>query len=220
MKVEITVPSSLREITLEQYQKFAKVNTDENADTSFLMHKTVEVFCNLELKDIARIKFTYVKSVLETINELFDAKHELVPTFTMGGVEYGFIPALDDMTLGEYIDLDENYVDWETMHKAMAVLYRPVTFKKGHRYRIEDYNGTEHAERMKQTPLDVVMGTMVFFWSLNSELLQTTLNFLERETMEAETLELRQRLLESGDGIKASMELLKEMSPNLRMSLN
>ena len=220
MKVEILIPSSLREVTLEQYQKFARINTDDNQDTGFMMHKTVEIFCNLDLKDIAKIKFTSVQEILNDINRLFEPKQDLIRTFTMGGKEYGFIPVLDDMTLGEYVDLDENFTDWDSMHKAMAVLFRPVTLKKGDRYQIQDYNGLELAEQMKKMPLDVVMGAMVFFYRLNNELLKTTLNFLEQEVGKEMTTQQQQHLGKNGDGIKASMELLKEMLPSLRISLN
>ena len=220
MKVDILIPSSLSEITLEQYQKFTKINTEDNADTGFLMHKTVEIFCNLDLKDIAKIKYTYVQEILNDINTLFEPKQELINKFTMGGVEYGFIPVLDDMTLGEYVDLDENLTDWDNMHKAMAVLFRPIKISKGDRYQIEDYNGLDSAEKMKQMPLDVVMGSMVFFWNLNKELLQTTLNYLERELSKDKNTHLHQHLEKSGDGIKASMDLLRETLPSLRISLN
>jgi hypothetical protein len=220
MKVEILIPSSLREVTLEQYQKFARINTDDNQDTGFMMHKTVEIFCNLDLKDIAKIKFTSVQEILNDINRLFEPKQDLIRTFTIGGKEYGFIPMLDDMTLGEYVDLDENFTDWDSMHKAMAVLFRPVTLKKGDRYQIQDYNGLELAEQMKKMPLDVVMGAMVFFYRLNNELLKTTLNFLEQEVGKEMTTQQQQHLGKNGDGIKASMELLKEMLPSLRISLN
>jgi hypothetical protein len=220
MKVEILIPSSLKEVTLEQYQKFARINTDDNQDTGFMMHKTVEIFCNLDLKDIAKIKFTSVQEILKDINRLFEPKQDLIRTFTMGGKEYGFIPMLDDMTLGEYVDLDENFTDWDSMHKAMAVLFRPVTLKKGDRYQIQDYNGLELAEQMKMMPLDVVMGAMVFFYRLNNELLKTTLNFLEQEVGKEMTTQQQQHLGKNGDGIKASMELLKEMLPSLRISLN
>jgi len=220
MKVEILIPSSLREVTLEQYQKFARINTDDNQDTGFMMHKTVEIFCNLDLKDIAKIKFTSVQEILNDINRLFETKQDLIRTFTIGGKEYGFIPVLDDMTLGEYVDLDENFTDWDSMHKAMAVLFRPVTLKKGDRYQIQDYNGLELAEQMKMMPLDVVMGAMVFFYRLNNELLKTTLNFLEQEVGKEMTTQQQQHLGKNGDGIKASMELLKGMLPSLRISLN
>ena len=41
----------------------------------------------------------------------------------MRGVEYGFIPNLDDMSFGEYVDLDTYIGDWQNIHRAMAVLY-------------------------------------------------------------------------------------------------
>jgi len=220
MKVEIQIPSSLSEITLEQYQKFTKINTDENQDSSFLMHKTVELFCNLNLKDIAKIKFIYVQEILNDINKLFESKQDLIPTFNLNGVEYGLIPVLDDMTLGEYIDLDETFTDWDTMHKAMAVLFRPVLFKKGDRYQIEDYEGLDKAELMKQMPLDVVMGCMFFFWSLNEELLKTTLNYLSQEVPKQLTTEQLKTLAKNGGGINHSMDLLKEMLEDLNISLN
>lgn len=215
MKVDILVPTSLSEITLEQYQKFEKVNTEENQDTNFLMHKMVEIFCNLDLKDVAKIRFNYVKSILNDLNGLFDTKDELIPTFTLKGIEYGFIPALDDMTLGEYIDLDENFSSWETMHKAMAVLYRPITMKSKNKYQIEEYKGADLAETMKQMPLDVVMSAMVFFYRLNNELLQTTLNYLNQELPKQMTMEQRQTLAKNGVGIKASTESLKAMLQNM-----
>ena len=220
MKVEIQIPSNLSEVTLEQYQKFTKLNTEENQDSSFLMHKTVEIFCDLNLQDIAKVKFTYVQEILNDINNLFEKKQDLIPTFTHRGIEYGLIPVLDDMTLGEYVDLDENFTDWDNMHKAMTVLYRPVTFKKGDRYQIEEYNGLDNAETMKQIPLDVVMGCMFFFWNLNEELLKTTLNYLNQEIPKELTTEQLQTLVKSGGGINQSMDSLKEMLDDLNISQN
>lgn len=220
MKVEIQVPSDLSEITLEQYQKFAEINTDDNQDSSFLMHKTVEIFCNLNLKDIAKIKYIYVQEILSDINNLFDKKQNLIPKFKHKGVTYGFIPVLDDMTLGEYVDLDENFTNWETMHKAMTVLYRPITLDKGDRYQIEEYDGLDNADLMKSIPLNVVMGCMFFFYNLNNELLKTTLNYLSQEVPKQLTTGQLQTLARNGDGINQSMESLKEMLQGLNISLN
>ena len=51
------------------------------------MHKTVEIFCDLNLKDIAKIKYIYVQEILNDINKLFESKQDLTPTFTMKGVD-------------------------------------------------------------------------------------------------------------------------------------
>ena len=212
MKVEINVPDSLNEITLSQYQRFEKLNTEENQGSTFLLQKMVEIFCNLDLKDVAEIKYKSVQEIAVHLNKVFDTKHSLIPTFNLRGVEYGFIPVLDDMSLGEYVDLDENLGDWETMHKAMSVLYRPITFKKGHKYTIEKYKGV--TDVMKDAPLDVVFAAMVFFWNLNNELIKTILNYLHKE-MDNLTTQQRERLEASGVGINQSMESLKGMLPSL-----
>ena len=212
MKVEINVPDSLNEITLSQYQRFEKLNTEENQGSTFLLQKMVEIFCNLDLKDVAEIKYKSVQEIAVHLNKVFDTKHSLIPTFNLRGVEYGFIPVLDDMTLGEYVDLDENLGDWQSMHKAMSVLYRPITFKKGHKYTIEKYKGMN--DIMKDAPLDVVFSAMVFFWNLNSELITTILNYLQKEVNNLTTHQ-RERLEASGVGINQSMESLKGMLPSL-----
>jgi len=215
MKIEINVPDSLKEITLGQYQKFEKLNTKENQDTTFLLQKMVQIFCNLDLKDVATIKYKSVQEIALHLNKVFDTKHELIPTFELGGVKLGFIPVLDDMTLGEYIDLDNNLGDWQTMHKAMSVLFRPVTFSKGHKYQIEDYKGIVNDEAMKQAPLDVIFSAMVFFYRLSNELMKTILNFLQTETNKNLTTQQMQTLGLNGDGINPYMDSLKKMLPSL-----
>jgi len=217
MRLNISVPEHLSEITLEQYQKYAKVNNEENQNTAFLMHKMVEIFCNLNLKDVATIQYKYVLSIIAMLNELFEEKNTLIPTFNLNGIEYGFIPNLDEMSLGEYIDLDKNISEWATMHKAMAVLYRPITINKKERYQIEEYNGLDNSDIMKKMPLNVVMGSMVFFYNLNNELLKITLKYLERQTKTNLTSHQKAILQKNGVGISRYMGLLAEMLPNLKM---
>jgi hypothetical protein len=97
----------------------------------------------------------------------------------------------------------------------MTVLYRPVKFKKGDRYQIEDYTAEENPELMKQMPLDVVMGALVFFYLLQEELLQTTLNYLSKEMEENLTMEQKLTLEKNGGGISQSMDWLRGMLPSM-----
>ena len=155
-----------------------------------------------------------VQEIANKLNKLFEEEPKHVKTFSLNGVNYGFIPNLDDMTLGEYIDLDSNLSDWEKIHTAMAVLYRPIKVKKNNKYNIEEYTGPNNAEQMKDMPLNVAMGSMVFFYSLRNELLTTTLNFLVNEMEGSMTLEQQQILEQNGVGINQSMDLLKGMLPS------
>ena len=142
MKLHLQVPDSLSDITLKQYADFDKVNIEENQNSIFLMQKVVEIFCKVNLDLTLQIKFQDLQDITKHIFGLLEKETQFVNVFKIDNIEYGFIPKLDDITLGEYIDLDNYLGSWSTMHKAMSVLYRPVEYKKGDRYIIEEYKGT------------------------------------------------------------------------------
>jgi hypothetical protein len=214
MNIEILVPESLDEINLDQYQRFIKLNTKENEGSSFLMQKMIEIFCNLDLKDIAKIKYSSVQTITQKLNHVFSKKTKLIDKFKIGDTNFGFIPDLDNMTLGEYIDLDTYFGDWDNMHKAMSVLYRPIKNSRGDLYNIEDYDGTKYSDVLKHMPLDVVFGSIFFFYNLSSELLTATLNYLEKEAKNNLTTQQKEILEKNGLGINQSMDLVREILPN------
>jgi hypothetical protein len=211
MELKVVVPTDLSEITLEQYQRFARLDGDEE----FLTHKMLEVFCNVPLSKLPNVKFKSLSGVVNRLNGMFATKPSLKQEFTLGGQTFGFIPNLEDITFGEYIDLDNYMADTQDLHKTMAILYRPITQRAGKRYDIEPYESAEkYSDLMKQAPLDVVLGATLFFYRLGSDLLLATMNSLERQqTSIAEKLNSEG----SGDGTPRSITLLKEMSQSLKM---
>ena len=84
----------------------------------------------------------------------------------------------------------------------MGVLYRPITFKKKNQYLIEDYE-TADKYNMTQITLDVVFGSIVFFWNLRNELQKHILSYLANQTEVPISQELRDSL-KSGAGINPS----------------
>jgi hypothetical protein len=216
MKLEITIPTELKEIKLAQYQAFLKIAKD-NDDEEFLNQKMVQTFCGIDLRDVAQIRFKDVVEITASLSKMFDIKeHKHIRRFKLGGVEFGFIPELEEMSFGEYTDLDSYIGDWDNMHKAMAVLYRPIT-KKGSNdtYEIEPYNGSiTYSDVMKFAPLDVVFGANVFFYNLGNELLKSTMTYLENNK-ETQTILQQHSLENDGGGITQSMLLLKETLQDL-----
>jgi hypothetical protein len=216
MKLEISIPTELKEIKLAQYQAFLKIAKD-NEDSEFLHQKMVQTFCGIDLKEVAEIRYKDVVEITNSLGKRYDVKnHKFINRFKMGGVEFGFIPNLDDMTFGEYTDLDTYITDWDNMHKAMAVLYRPIK-KNGLNgtYEIEKYNGSiTYSDVMKHAPLDVVFGANVFFYTLGNELLKSTMTYLENNKEMKDILH-QHNLGKDGDGIVQSMLLLKETLSNL-----
>ena len=211
MKLEISIPTKLNEIKLSQYQKFLKI-ADGNIDNELLHQKMVQIFCGIDLKDVAEIRYKDVLEITASLGLMFENKnHRFINKFKMGGIEFGFIPNLEDISFGEYTDLDTYLSDWTQMHKAMAVLYRPIK-KNGLNgtYEIEKYNGSiTYSDVMKHAPLDVVLGANVFFYNLSNELLSSTMIYLE-ENQEVQNILKSQTLEENGDGTLHTMLSLKE----------
>jgi hypothetical protein len=125
VKLELEVPSSLSDIKLWQYQKYLSVlenNKEEDEGTvNFLNMKLVEIFCNISLNEVESIPLKEYEKVLSILNEAFKEEPKLIRRFELEGVDMGFLPRLEDMSLGEYIDAENNISDWQNIHKAMAV---------------------------------------------------------------------------------------------------
>tara|TARA_R100000329_G_scaffold9446_3_gene10708 strand:+ start:850 stop:1503 length:654 start_codon:yes stop_codon:yes gene_type:complete len=209
MKVTINIPESLSEITLEQYQRWHKVSNN-NEDENFLKQKMIEIFCNVSLKDILTIKPRHINAIVEELKKVFEDKPALIQRFIYKDIEFGFIPKLDDMSFGEYIDLDTYLPEWETMHNAMNILYRPVIYSKKNKYLIESYQGSDVYD-MREIPLNVVFSALVFFWNLKKELLSHMGSYLAKQKevkLPAQVMDF----LRNGVGINQSMDWLKEMS--------
>lgn len=214
MKLEIVIPTSLSEIKLGQYLKFLTI-VEQNEESDFIYDKMIQIFCNVELKYVSQFKRTQVIDIVNTINSLFDNIPDFKNRFELDGVEYGFIPNLEDITQGEYIDLDNYLPINKEMHKAMAVMFRPVKHKLKDKYTIEDYRGSDvYSEKMLDAPLDVVLSARVFFYHLGNELLKSTLTYLE-ENLPKTTLANKHNLGKGGDGIALSMLSLKGMLEDL-----
>jgi len=217
-RIELTVPASLESITLGQYQKYLKIADNNKGEeyNDFLNKKLVEIFCNVDINDVESIPVVEFEKVLGIIQEAFEKKWGLTKRFKLLDVDMGFIPKLDDMSLGEYVDVEGSIGDWQEMHKVMAVLYRPVNFSQKDSYTIAPYSPSEEVkELMREMPLSVVMGAVVFFYHLGIELSKASLNFLENQAKKVKTSHLKEALEKNGVGINQFMDSLKETSQSL-----
>lgn len=214
MKAQINIPTCLSEITLEQYQRFLMAQ-ESNEDEHFLEHKAIEIFCNVPEEKIKTIAAHSITEITKKISLLFSNKTDLVRFFHLNGREFGFIPELDSISFGEYIDIDTYLSDWKMMHYAMNTLYRPIAHKSAGRYDLVGYD-TEQRDRALEMPMDAVLGSIFFLFNLKRDLLTATLNSLAEEvaTQQAQPHHLGR----NGGGILHSMDLLKETLNGLSQS--
>lgn len=228
-QIELEVPTTLSDIKLWQYQKYMKIieqNKTEDAEdeekiNDFLNMKLVEIFCNVSLKDVSKIPLKEYDKILQILNNAFSEKPKLIQRFNLLEVDMGFVPKLDNITLGEYVDIETNISDWQKIHKAMAVLYRPVNFKSKDKYDIAPYKVNEEIqELMKEMPLDVAISSMVFFYSLGKELLEAIPKYLEQKLKKEDMQTLDNHLQKNGVGINQFMDSLQGTLHDLKISLN
>ena len=216
MAIKINIPTSLKDITLRQYKKYLKLE-DSVEDERFLNAKMIEIFCSVPLDKVMLLKVKDSTEISGIISDTFEEKPSLVKRFELNGVEYGFQPQLDELTLGEYIDLDTFIGDWDNMEKAMNVLYRPIIVKLKDKYNIDKYVvGNE--EFLLDMPMDAVLSSIFFLWNLGLDLSKTMTNYLEEGETKALTQYLNSQA--NGVGINQFTHSLKEMLDDLKISLN
>ncbi len=208
MKQEVNIPTELSELKLWQYQQFMKLEKPTELDM-------ISIFLKVDKEIVRQMELTSVEEITQELNKMFEGEGEFHQTFKMGSQEFGFIPSLDDITFGENSDIVKYIKDWGTMHNALAVMYRPITMKRKGQYVIEEYQSSEkYAELMRKAPLSIAMGAMVFFYLLTSELLDSTLKFMETEV--GNQLKQGQISGKSGENIVSSLKLLKETLGDLK----
>lgn len=225
--MEFTIPATLRGVKLSQWQRYIDVydkNKDEDA-TEFLNKKVLEIFCDIKLSDVDKIGLNVFDETLVHLSSVLNSKPELSQTFKLEGtdgvvVEFGMIPNLDKMSYGEFIDLEKYLFSDKELHKAMAVLYRPIKFKSKDKYLIHEYKGTSYmADVMKDTPLDVAISARVFFYRLATKLGNYTMAYTLKQLQEKNQNKQDKDSVKNGETIKQyllSLEKMLEKSEKLQ----
>ena len=216
MNIKIKVPTTLDNISLRSYKEYIKL-ANEIKDIKLLKALMIHIFCDVSLESVYNMKYNDSEELVSTLNKLFDSKPKLVNKFVLNKVEYGFHPSLDEMSLGEYIDLDTYIGDWENIEKAMNVLYRPIIARLKDRYSIDKYK-IENAEFILDMPMSAVTSSVFFLLTLGIDLSKTMRNYLGKGQEAALTEYLN--LEPNGVGTAHFMNSLEEMLHNLKISPN
>ena len=202
----IQVPTDLNDITVDQYQRYMAANV-EGAEEDFLMFKTIEIFCDVDMKSVSQFPLSQAQDLYRDIILALDQTPTFRPFFTHDGVDYGFMPDMESMSIGEYIDLESGLSDSKDLHKAAAVMFRPIKKRKGNYYTIADYKASnEEGKNARSFPMGVVSSAVVFFYSIAKELLLVSRHYSRIEQIEKDnkTIALELSLLRNGAGISPS----------------
>ena len=210
--VKITIPETLADIPVEKYKKFIAMANEENGDEQALYH-----FCGLTPDQQQRMKVADKNSLSSKLGKVLNEQPKLVQTFKHNGVNYGFHPKLEDISMGEYVDLDELLKEpYQNAEKVLGILYRPITDTKFGKYLVENYDPDKHTgEGFNVLGTDILLGCMLFFYRLEIGLLVTFLRSSQKEEEMNQPLTDLPNLQESGVGIAQSIRLLEAISLSL-----
>lgn len=202
--MKVILPENIKDITLGQFQKYNELLKRDDLDEYNFNKRKIEIFSNIKRNEIDNISIEDYKDIIFVIDYALNQNVDFEPLFFIDDIEFGFIPNLDKITMEEFVDISNYGSEVETLHKLIAVLFRPVKNKDVFgNYKIYDYKGSEKFSNiMKRTPLSVVNGALVFFSNLANELTSFTQRFIKeeqaRESKQATTLI-------SGDGMQQLM---------------
>jgi len=168
-----TMINSWNDVTLDKWIKL--ISKKEKTKTEEAL-ETISVLSDIPKKIIKELSINDVAAIMKKLAILQEsANNKLKKIIKLDNVEYGFHPNLEEITLGEYADIEtymKNGIE-DNLPKLMAVLYRPITEKSGTNYSIEAYGLSDsrmRAEKFKEMKAENVNSSLVFFWTFVKEL--------------------------------------------------
>ena len=137
-KKTLVVPTSLADITLEQYKRY--MDLPESLDEDSRISETIHVFTGLSRGLIRKMTLKSRNEVVKLLAKAINVDEEpLRLTCVVEGNKLGFVPNLDKISFGEFVDLEETKYEPKHYEKLMKILYRPVIEEQGERYEILPY---------------------------------------------------------------------------------
>lgn len=187
MDIKVSIPTSLNDITIEQYFAINSISEQDLTDYE-KENELIKLFTKIEQVEaiLKKDRDKLVAAVIEATIKEGTFKNR----FTIGNIEFGMIPNFDKITASEYTDLIKYSEKEEDLHRLMAVAFRPIKLKdKFKNYQIVNYSGThELCELMKQTPMSILKGFNAFFLNLSIDLEAYTQKSMEEAQAKAMAL--------------------------------
>ena len=181
--------NSWSDVTLETWLQLIDFETGTKTEEAT---ETIAALSDIPKKLIKELSLSDVAVIMSKVGELQQEQDtKLKRIIEINGVEYGFHPDLDSISLGEYADIEQfikNGID-SSLPELMAVLYRPVKLKKNEIYIIDSYDGDIRlrAEEMKLMSAEQVQSALVFFYTLGKVLSEIMPLYLMERLKETKT---------------------------------
>lgn len=187
------IPRKQSDILLKtylEYEEYIKSLDKDNYDNNDVLKNTVKIFYQLSDEQYNKLAYHTALDLNQIIVNILKIPQKLVVKFKHNKKTYAINPNFDDLTFGEWVDLDT-----DDIQKQISILYRPIKHKLGKKYTIEPYKAdiSIYDDMKEWLTLDIYTGFMFFFLKVNQDLLKDTLNYLmEDQDLEAEVKKISQ----------------------------
>ena len=199
--------------------------------------RLISIMTGAKSEDILKLQHKQIKEISNHLISIMPSTNFVFEdSFTLNGVEYGFIPEYKNMSFGEFVDLDTLLTKkpdeiMSNLHIIASIMFRPITSKKSkHNYKIEDYDSEKVDERAelfkKELDIKYVLGGKYFFsksvrtyltsiqpsliWKKPSTWLKILILFWKMRKI--------YRLKRLSDGSQSSIEYVETILQNMKLS--
>ena len=164
--------SKWADVTMDKWLKLIELETGSKTKEA---EETIVTLSNIPRQLVKELSVKDVAVIMEKLAQVQkEGSSSLKKIVEVEGQEYGFIPDLNEITLGEYADIETFIKNGLEKHlpEIMAVLFRPILEKEDDVYSIKAYDGNIRirAERFKKMSAEQVQSALVFFWTFGKEL--------------------------------------------------
>lgn len=182
-----TMINSWNDVTLDKWVKL--INKKNESKSEEAIH-TINVLSDIPRKLVKELGINDVANILQRIAKMQEeTSSKLKKIIKVNDIEYGFHPNLEEITLGEYADIEtylKNGIE-TNLPKLMSVLYRPIIEKDEDSYSIEAYGISDsrmRAKKFEKMKAEDVNNALVFFWTLGKELSMILPQYLMERSQE------------------------------------
>jgi hypothetical protein len=183
MSIKVSIPADYSSISVKQYLDYYAAKND--------IERLVSI-SNLNKEQAEQIPFQHLPTLLGAFEQtLLNESAKFFETITIKDKDFGFIPDLYSISMGEYADISTWASDVNTnIVKIRGPLYRPIEKRVGSKYTIVPHSkaNRELVEHyVEQMTLEQFNGALLFFSTLLNELSNTSLDYLETEVKKLKT---------------------------------
>lgn len=161
------IPKSWTDITISQYRQLISIPDEIEGQSRVI--RTISALCSISPREVLKLTPSQLKEITDSLSFISELpSSQLTERFTVNGIEFGILPNLNAITVGELIDLEEYLANWNTsIHKLMAIIYRPIVQSDAFGYTVEEYDTQRSAKAAEwfdqQVSIETLYGATIFF---------------------------------------------------------